>query len=73
MSLEHAPQRDGERLLMSLLQVRETLGGIGNTTVWKLIAAGAFETVTIGRKRYGVAASVKAYVDRLRAAEGKVA
>ena len=71
MSLERIPERAaaGSRpLLVSLIDAREILGGVGNTTIWKLIGEEAFETVAIGRRRYAVVASLESYVERLRAA-----
>ncbi|MDP9165423.1 MAG: helix-turn-helix domain-containing protein [Actinomycetota bacterium] len=41
--------------------------GIGRSKLFELIAAGAIETVQIGRSRRIPAAALEEYVDRLRA------
>lgn len=40
--------------------------GVGRSTVYELIAAGELETVKIGARRLIVAASMDAYIERLR-------
>lgn len=42
--------------------------GLGVTTVKKLVARGELESVTEGRKRLVVVESIRAYVERRRAA-----
>jgi excisionase family DNA binding protein len=46
--------------------------GVGRTKVYELIAAGELESITIGRARRIPADSIRAYVERLRAAQSPV-
>jgi excisionase family DNA binding protein len=55
---------DNNPLLVSVPEGQRQLG-IGKTKIFELIATGAIETVTIGRRRLIVAASLRDYVDRL--------
>ena len=41
------------------------LGGIGITTVYKLVAEGELTKVNIGRRAFITRKSIEAYVDRL--------
>jgi hypothetical protein len=43
--------------------------GIGNTKLWELIGSGALETISIGRRRLVLVASIEQLVDKLRAIE----
>jgi hypothetical protein len=54
------------RLLMPYLEVREALGGIGNTKLWELLEAGELERVRIGTRAFVTVESVAAYVERLK-------
>jgi excisionase family DNA binding protein len=44
--------------------------GVGRTTLYRLISTGEIETVSIGRLRRVPVDAVRAYVDRLRRAQG---
>jgi excisionase family DNA binding protein len=44
--------------------------GVGVSTMYGLIDAGEVETFTIGRRRLVLVASLEAYVDRRRVAQG---
>lgn len=54
-----------EPLLIPIDRARDELG-VGNTTLWRLMKEGAIESVSIGRKRLVVFASLKGYVSKLR-------
>jgi hypothetical protein len=56
------------RLLVPIPDSQETLGGVGRTTIWKLVKAGELEQVCIGRRAFITAESLEAYVGRLREA-----
>jgi excisionase family DNA binding protein len=45
--------------------------GVGRTTVFELMAAGELESVKIGRARRIPADALRAYVERLRAAQSR--
>lgn len=45
------------------------LGGLGITTVYRLIAEGELVKVNIGRRAFVTRKSIEAYVDRLAAAK----
>lgn len=57
-----------ERLLIPRPDVKHMLGGIGDTTYCELINQGELERVNIGRRSFVTADSLRAYVERLRAA-----
>ena len=48
-----------EQLLYSIRDGRRILGGIGRTTVWRMINAGQLETVKIGGRTFLKAESVR--------------
>lgn len=56
------------RLLIPIPESQQSLGGVGRTTIWKLIKAGELERVCIGRRSFITAESLEAYVGRLREA-----
>jgi hypothetical protein len=43
--------------------------GIGNTKLWELIGSGALETISIGRRRLVLVASIEQLIEKLRAIE----
>jgi hypothetical protein len=51
--------------LVSILEAREILGGIGHTTLYDLIKRGELLKVNIGRRGFVTSESLAAYVDRL--------
>jgi predicted DNA-binding transcriptional regulator AlpA len=53
---------------MPIPAVGPHLGGIGRTTVYKLIANGELQKVNIGARGFVTTESVAAYIDRLKAA-----
>jgi hypothetical protein len=55
-----------ERLLVSIVDSQEILGGVGRTTIWKLVKARELEQVCIGRRAFITQTSLSAYVERLR-------
>jgi hypothetical protein len=57
-----------ERLLVRP-RTAETLLDVGATTVWGLIKAGELDTVYVGSGRRITFASLRRYVEKLRAAE----
>ncbi|OMB93580.1 helix-turn-helix transcriptional regulator [Mycobacterium colombiense] len=60
-----APEPD-DRLLYPKLDARRLIGGVGNTTLWRLVNEGELEQVKIGRRSFITAESIHAYVARLR-------
>lgn len=56
------------RLLVPIPETQEALGGVGRTTVWKLVKDKQLEQVNIGRRSFITAESLEAYVGRLREA-----
>jgi hypothetical protein len=58
-----------ERLLIPGPEARYKLGGIGWTKFCELMKSGELERVTIGRRSFVTAASLYAYVERLRGAK----
>ncbi len=62
-----APATDN-RLLIPRPDAKRILGGIGDTTYCQLINEGELERVNIGRRSFVTAASLRAYVERLRSA-----
>ena len=58
-------EQTGERLLISIEDGRQKLGGIGRTTVYELIKQGELEHVNIGRRGFLTATSLAQYVERL--------
>jgi hypothetical protein len=54
--------------LVSILEAREILGGIGHTTLYDLIKRGELIKVNIGRRGFVTSESLGAYVDRITAA-----
>jgi hypothetical protein len=54
--------------LVSILEAREILGGIGHTTLYDLIKRGELIKVNIGRRGFVTSESLAAYVDRITAA-----
>lgn len=50
--------------LISIPQVRERLGGIGRTTVWRLITAGDLQGVKVGGRSFVLESSVEDFVAR---------
>jgi hypothetical protein len=63
--LTTAPETD-DRLLIPNADARHQLGGIGNTKFCELINNRELERVNIGRRSFVTAASLHAYVERLR-------
>jgi hypothetical protein len=61
-----APLAD-DRLLIPGPEARHKLGDIGWTKFCELMNAGELERVNIGRRSFVTAASLHAYVERLRA------
>lgn len=55
--------------LVSVAEAQRTLGGICRSHVYELIAHGELEAVKLGRRRMVVAASIDAYIERLRGAD----
>jgi len=51
--------------LVSILEAREILGGIGHTTLYELIKRGELLKVNIGRRGFVTSESLAAYLDRL--------
>jgi excisionase family DNA binding protein len=45
--------------------------GVGRTTVYELLASGELESIRIGRARRIPADALRAYVERLRAAQSR--
>jgi hypothetical protein len=58
------------QLLIPLDDTREALGGVSASTVRRLYAAGALESVKVGRRRMTVARSLEELVERLREQRG---
>jgi excisionase family DNA binding protein len=56
---------DGQQLLLTIPQAAHRLG-VGRTTVYELTSAGELEVVYIGRCARIPAASVDAFVERIR-------
>lgn len=56
-----------DELLVDIETTMNRLGGLARSTVYELLATGEIEAVKLGRRRMVVAASLNAYVDRLRA------
>jgi hypothetical protein len=54
--------------LVSILEAREILGGIGHTTLYELIKRGELRKVNIGRRGFVTSESLAAYVDRITVA-----
>lgn len=57
-----------EKRLLSLLEARQSLGGIGHTTIYELINRGEIVNVHIGRRSFVTSKSLGEYVDRITAA-----
>jgi hypothetical protein len=55
------------KLLVSIREARELLGGIGHTTLYALVKRGEIVKVNIGRRGFITSESLEAYVDRLSA------
>ncbi|MDZ7578785.1 MAG: helix-turn-helix domain-containing protein [Candidatus Nanopelagicales bacterium] len=53
--------------LLTIPETQDALGGLGRTKVYELMDAGAVDAVKIGRRRFVVATSVAAFVDKLQA------
>jgi hypothetical protein len=53
------------RRLLSIIEARKELGGIGHTTIYDLIGDGQLVKVNIGRRSFITAESLAAYVDRI--------
>jgi hypothetical protein len=53
------------RRLLSIIEARKELGGIGHTTMYDLIGRKELVKVNIGRRSFITAESLAAYVDRL--------
>ncbi len=51
--------------LVSLVETRHRLGGIGNTMLYELISRGELVKVNIGRRRFITSKSLAAYVVRV--------
>jgi predicted DNA-binding transcriptional regulator AlpA len=56
------------QLLVPIPDSQARLGGIGRTTIWKLVKQGDLEQVHIGKRAFITAESLEAYVGRLREA-----
>ncbi len=56
------------QLLVPIPDSQARLGGIGRTTLWKLVRDGELEQVSIGRRAFITEASLSAFVERLREA-----
>ena len=54
--------------LVSILEAREILGGIGHTTMYDLIKRGEVLKVNIGRRGFITSESLAAYLDRITVA-----
>lgn len=65
---------DKNVVLLSIPEVRERLGGIGRTLVWRLVTDGDLDGVKIGARSFVVEASVDAYIRSQldRAAEARL-
>ncbi|WP_231645987.1 helix-turn-helix transcriptional regulator [Mycolicibacterium mengxianglii] len=64
--------RDRSPALMPISAVGPYLGGLGRTTVYKLVSEGELTKVKIGPRGYVTTESIAAYLDRLKAAAGTV-
>lgn len=53
------------RKLVSIEEARAELGGVGRTTIYRLIAAGRLAKVNVGSRAFVTGASIDAYVDDL--------
>jgi hypothetical protein len=53
------------RRLVPIPEARQTLGGIGHTTLYGLVSKGEIVKVNIGRRGFITADSLLAYMDRL--------
>jgi len=53
------------RLLISIEEARQTLGGIGRTTTYELVKRGDLVKVKIGRRGFITARSLDRYVESL--------
>lgn len=60
--------RDVEPLVVSVVDARRMLGGIGHNQFWELVKAGELDLVGSKYKRWVVVASIRARVDRMIAA-----
>jgi hypothetical protein len=56
---------EARRRLLSIIEARKELGGIGHTTMYDLIKRREVTKVCIGRRSFITAESLSAYVDRI--------
>lgn len=56
---------DTNTQLISISDFRQKLGGLGRTSVYKIMSAGDVQTVKINRRRMIVSASAEDYIRRL--------
>ncbi|MDG5483342.1 helix-turn-helix domain-containing protein [Mycolicibacterium gadium] len=61
------------RLLVSISDAREVLGGIGHSTIYELVSQGEIIKVNIGRRGFITSESLDAYVSRLTRSETETA
>ncbi|MGV9673555.1 helix-turn-helix domain-containing protein [Gordonia sp. NPDC003504] len=54
-----------EQVLVPIEGTQEQLGGIGRSTVYKLVNEGKLRKVNIGRRGFITADSIRSYVDSL--------
>ncbi|WP_096905549.1 AlpA family transcriptional regulator [Dietzia sp. WMMA184] len=59
-------QETPTRHLATIDEARTALGGIGRSTLYKLVQNGELTKVSIGRRGFITIDSIDAYVDRLR-------
>jgi hypothetical protein len=58
------------RRLLSIIEARKELGGIGHTTMYDLIKRHEVVKVNIGRRSFITAESLAAFLDRLNEVAG---
>jgi excisionase family DNA binding protein len=61
-----AEPRVGERLLYTIGDVSQLLGGIARSYVYELLARGALSSIKLGRRRLIARQDLEEYVERLR-------
>jgi excisionase family DNA binding protein len=59
-----SPHHPQQRRLLTVADARQELGGIGNTTFYKLVEDGTLSTVKIGRRTFVAASELDDFIKR---------
>ncbi|MBO9523521.1 MAG: helix-turn-helix domain-containing protein [Nocardioidaceae bacterium] len=58
--------------LLSIAEARSRLGGVGRTTIWKLVTEGKLQGIKVGARSFVLASSIDHFIDSQLTAASEV-